>query len=61
MIDFGKTVKVDKNIELNHKVPWKLGNHEDGYLIGLNNLINVRDNFFFLLIKYSFFFFRFLV
>eukprot|EP00054_Salpingoeca_dolichothecata_P011304 m.62791 g.62791 ORF g.62791 m.62791 type:complete len:395 (+) comp19401_c0_seq2:130-1314(+) len=39
MIDFGKTSKVDH--PLTHSVPWKLGNREDGYLIGLENLISI--------------------
>lgn len=42
MIDFAKTTKVPDNITLSHKNDWKLGNHEDGYLIGLNNLIDVK-------------------
>lgn len=36
MIDFGKTVCQQQRIS--HDIPWKLGNHEDGYLIGLRNL-----------------------
>lgn len=39
MIDFAKTVPVPDNIEINHNSAWKVGNHEDGYLIGLDNLI----------------------
>lgn len=37
MIDFAKTLQV--STPLTHSQPWVLGNHEDGYLIGLENLI----------------------
>ncbi|EDQ91117.1 uncharacterized protein MONBRDRAFT_24063 [Monosiga brevicollis MX1] len=39
MIDFGKTSRVDK--EIHHDLPWKLGSQEDGYLIGLDNIITM--------------------
>eukprot|EP00038_Savillea_parva_P002574 m.115560 g.115560 ORF g.115560 m.115560 type:complete len:496 (-) comp10882_c1_seq2:1488-2975(-) len=39
MIDFGKTTKVDRPIT--HMKPWELGNHEDGYLLGLDALIDI--------------------
>lgn len=29
------------NIKINHSSKWKVGNHEDGYLIGVNNLIAI--------------------
>lgn len=51
MIDFAKSTRVPENIILNHKNPWKLGNHEDGYLTGLNNLIEVKICCFFNLCK----------
>ncbi len=35
LIDFGKTVIVPENIMIDHKSPWEVGNHEDGYLIGI--------------------------
>lgn len=41
MIDFAKTVPVPVKTVINHQSNWTLGNHEDGYLIGLNNLIRV--------------------
>ncbi|CAL1547889.1 unnamed protein product [Lymnaea stagnalis] len=40
MIDFAKTIPVD-DVTLNHRSPWRLGNHEDGYLIGLDNLVEI--------------------
>jgi len=39
MIDFGKTKKVD--VPVTHDQPWVVGNHEDGYLIGLEGLIDI--------------------
>lgn len=39
LIDFGKTNKVDTPIT--HTAPWVLGNHEDGYLLGLDALIDI--------------------
>ncbi|CAH1790562.1 unnamed protein product [Owenia fusiformis] len=40
MIDFAKCFQVEGR-KLTHQHPWLLGNHEDGYLTGLNNLIKV--------------------
>lgn len=42
MIDFAKTIPVDNGLKLDHRSPWRIGNHEDGYLGGLDNLIMVR-------------------
>ena len=39
LIDFGKTVSVPEGLSIDHKSPWEVGNHEDGYLIGIENLI----------------------
>ena len=39
MIDFGKTLKAQN--EISHNKEWVEGNHEDGYLIGLHNLIDI--------------------
>ena len=39
MIDFGKTVPVHDGIRLDHRKPWVEGNHEDGYLWGLDNML----------------------
>lgn len=44
LIDFGKTVPLTNGTVIDHKSPWSLGNHEDGYLIGLENIMNIfRD------------------
>lgn len=41
MIDFGKTTPLPEGQTLQHDVPWQEGNREDGYLSGLNNLIDI--------------------
>lgn len=41
MIDFEKTSKLPPNTKISHANPWVLGSHEDGYLIGLNSLIQL--------------------
>ncbi|XP_025082226.1 inositol-trisphosphate 3-kinase homolog isoform X2 [Pomacea canaliculata] len=41
MIDFAKTIPVDNGLKLDHRSPWRIGNHEDGYLGGLDNLIMI--------------------
>ncbi|KRY81435.1 Inositol-trisphosphate 3-kinase A [Trichinella pseudospiralis] len=40
MIDFAKVCPVE-TVTLNHTSSWQLGNHEDGYFVGLDNLIQV--------------------
>ncbi|XP_060929603.1 inositol-trisphosphate 3-kinase Cb [Limanda limanda] len=41
MIDFGKTVPLPGPQTLDHRSPWLEGNREDGYLWGLDNLIDI--------------------
>ncbi|CAG4997002.1 unnamed protein product [Parnassius apollo] len=44
MIDFAKTVPVPENVTIDHNSAWKVGNHEDGYLIGIDNLISIFES-----------------
>lgn len=44
MIDFGKTVPLPAPRTLDHRTPWVEGNREDGYLWGLDNLIDIFSN-----------------
>ena len=46
LIDFVKTLFVSDRC-LDHRSSWKLGNHEDGFLFGLDNLIEVSWLVFF--------------
>ncbi|XP_014877316.1 inositol-trisphosphate 3-kinase Cb isoform X2 [Poecilia latipinna] len=41
MIDFGKTVPLPPSMTLDHRTPWVEGNREDGYLWGMDNLIDI--------------------
>lgn len=39
-IDFAKTCPVPEGLATTHRRPWKPGNHEDGILLGLDNMID---------------------
>ena len=41
MIDFGKTTPIPPRIKINHRAPWKQGNYEDGYLFGIEQLLDI--------------------
>lgn len=44
LIDFAKTGALPDDISITHKKNWEVGNHEDGYLIGLNNIIELFNS-----------------
>ncbi|XP_064193044.1 inositol-trisphosphate 3-kinase A [Anguilla rostrata] len=44
LIDFGKTTALPEGQTLNHLVPWQEGNREDGYLWGLDNLLQLLSS-----------------
>ncbi|XP_050542135.1 uncharacterized protein LOC126905969 [Daktulosphaira vitifoliae] len=43
LIDFAKTLILPSEIKISHMSEWVVGNHEDGYLIGVNNLIEIFE------------------
>ncbi|XP_052737795.1 inositol-trisphosphate 3-kinase homolog isoform X3 [Bicyclus anynana] len=43
LIDFGKTRRVPDDIKITHREPWQQGNHEEGFLYGLDRLINTIE------------------
>ncbi|VVC33869.1 Hypothetical protein CINCED_3A022321 [Cinara cedri] len=44
LIDFAKTRHVSENTVLTHRQPWVPGNHEEGFLFGLDHLIESTEN-----------------
>lgn len=43
LIDFAKTDKLPENTMVTHRRNWELGNHEDGYLVGIDNLTRIFE------------------
>lgn len=41
MIDFGKTMALAEGQELDHRASWQEGNREDGYLFGLDCVVDI--------------------
>jgi 1D-myo-inositol-triphosphate 3-kinase len=41
MIDFGKTRELPEGLKITHRDQWIEGNHEDGYLIGIQSLVDL--------------------
>ena len=44
MIDFAKTEEIPEGQALSHRSEWVVGNREDGYLAGLDSLIEIFSN-----------------
>lgn len=44
LIDFAKTQSLPENTKVTHWKKWELGNHEDGFLVGLDNLIRIFES-----------------
>lgn len=42
MIDFAKSFPVEGHV-MDHRTEWQMGNHEDGYLTGVDNLIQIME------------------
>jgi len=40
LIDFAHTAKVPEGVSVDHRSPWREGNHEDGLFLGVDNMIH---------------------
>lgn len=40
-IDFAKTRRLPEDVQVSHWAPWQQGNHEDGVLTGVDNLVSL--------------------
>lgn len=47
IIDFGKTRKLPEGVHIDHLSKWVEGNHEDGYMFGINSLIGIFQELIF--------------
>lgn len=43
LIDFAKTRAMPNGQRLTHRKPWEQGNHEEGFLFGLDNLVSTIE------------------
>ncbi|XP_038215908.1 inositol-trisphosphate 3-kinase homolog isoform X2 [Zerene cesonia] len=43
LIDFAKTRRVPEGLKVTHREPWEQGNHEEGFLYGLDRLIETIE------------------
>ncbi|KAG6442641.1 inositol-trisphosphate 3-kinase homolog isoform X2 [Manduca sexta] len=43
LIDFAKTRRIPGGAYVNHRAPWQQGNHEEGFLYGLDRLIHTIE------------------
>lgn len=44
LIDFAKTQPVPEQLRITHWKKWEPGNHEDGFLVGIDNLIRIFES-----------------
>lgn len=44
LIDFAKTQPLPESLQVTHWKKWEFGNHEDGFLTGINNLITMFES-----------------